>query len=502
MKLSEIQNNKPYTVLSSSGVSSPSSFTVEPMAQSKSLWDKTLDIGTGVSNFFGGKGISDLAGATIAKTMAKPEEKPFVQFPTGKEVAGSALQLGANFVPGAGELKGVGGLAKLGIRTGLGLGTGYALDVGSKLQQDKPTGEAVTPGIGTAVGGALPVAGAGIGYASRVIGRLFKGLGSGISGVSTKTLDEILNNPKVAQKATDKLAKSGNFKIIEENAKTLVNGVGKIQNEASSAYRSGLDKLSQTDIKPDKLKAGVEGALTKHKIGIGADGVTDFNNADFLDPKIQQRAEAVINKVSKQEDMSGTGIRKLMDIVDNAKFKSAPDGERQAFNAFIIDLKNGLKEGVNASTDKLGEINKKYSADMQLSEAAQHIFGNVDYKNVSEVAKAAKSLENLFNQKGLDPQTIDNFLNRIGIKPSDFRASEAVRQISNKEPMPPNTPGFNFGEIMRTATGSIMTPETIRNITIKTGLAKEKLTPLLNGLKSLSPALQKVVIQALLQDQQ
>lgn len=497
-----IKDFKNYTVLPSSAGKVPAPTSSPQPEQSTSLGQGILNAGTAVTNFLGGKGVADTFGATIAKIGKTPQEKEIISQdqPTVKQTIGSGLQLGANFIPGAGELEGAGALAKVGAKVGAGLGTGYAMDVGSKLQNNQE--QPFSPGVGTAVGGALPVVGAAGGAASRIVGRLLKGLGSGISGVSSKTLDSILNNPEVAQMASDKLAKSGNYKVLEDNAKTLINGVGKIQNEASSAYRTGLDKLSNIDIKPDKLKKGIEGALQKHNIGIGADGIVDFSKAEFLDPKIQQRAESVISKVSQQEDISGAGIRKLMDVVDNSKFKSTgADGDRQAFNAFVGDLKKGLEDGVNASTDKLGEINKKYSADKQLSEAAQHIFGNVDFKNVSEVASAAKKLEGLFSAKGLDPQTIDNYLTRIGISPKDFRTSEAVRQITNKEPSPQNTPGFNIGEITRTATGSVMTPEMVKNITIKTGLAKEKLTPLLNGLKTLSPALQKTLIQALLQIQ-
>ena len=90
MKLSDLKN---YTVLPSSAEPK-----VEPK---KNTGQKILDVGTKVSNFFGGKGISDLAGATIAKAKAKPEEKEFVEFPSKKEVAGSAIQLGANFLPSA-----------------------------------------------------------------------------------------------------------------------------------------------------------------------------------------------------------------------------------------------------------------------------------------------------------------------------------------------------------------------------------------------------------------
>lgn len=488
MKISDLKN---YTVLPS-GDSSPNSSTTSPSMPPKSTGQKILDAGTKVSNFFGGKGVADTFGATIAKVGKTAQEKDFISQdqPTVKQTIGSGIQLGANFLPGVG--KG----ASFAAKALTGIGTGYALDVGSKLQNNSP--KPFEPGVGTAVGAALPIAGAVTGTATKIMGRLFKGLGSGLSGVSTDTIDKIVNNPETAMKASKKLAETGNNKVLENNAKTILNGVTKIQNEASSAYRSGLDKLSEVDIKPDQLKKGIEGALQKNKIGIGNDGLIDFSGADFLDPKVQQKAESIINQVGKQEDLSGTGIRKLMDMVDNARFKSAPDGDRQAFNAFIGDLKQGLKDGINASTDKLSEINSKYSADMQLSEAAQNIFGNVDFKNLSEVAKAAKKLESMFSQKGLDPKIVDDYLTRIGENPANFKTSEAVRQISNKT-SGANSLGTSLGEITRSATSAIITPEMVKNLSIATGLTREKLAPFLRVLK---PSARKIVIQALLQANQ
>ncbi len=485
MKISDL---KSYTVLGNTPTqSAPQS------PQPKSFGQKVLDVGTGVSNFFGGKGISDLAGATIAKIKAKPEEKQFVDFPSAKQVAGSALQLGANFIPGAG----IG--AKLGTKALIGAGTGLAMDVGSKLQNNQTP----TPGIGTVVGGALPVAGAVGGYATRVMGRLFKGLGSGISGVSTKTLDEMLTNPKVAQKASDKLKQNGNFKVLEENAKNIVGGVSNIRKEARQSFGKGLETLAETDIDRNTFKDKIAPTLKRYGSSV-EDGKRVLANVEFTDPKNLQKASELINKLSGsfKQKLDGKSVRKLADDIENAAYKTATSDERLSFNAFVKDLSDSLTSSIDSSTTKLKDINKAFSQDMQLAEAAEKIFGKVDYKNVSEVANAANKLEGLFNEKGLDPQTIDKFLSRIGISPQDFRTSEAVRQISNKEAMPPNTPGFNVGEIVRAGTSSIMTPETVKNITIKTGLTKEKLTPLLNGLKSLSPALQKTLIQALLGSQQ
>jgi hypothetical protein len=482
MKITDL---KDYTVLSQGASETRAPKASKPVANQ-------------VSDFLGAKGLTDLAGSQIAKfglaASGNTAAANRVEQPSMKDVLGSSLQFGANFAPGAG----IGaGLAR---KVAVGAGTGYAIDVGSKLQQDKSVPESLVPGVGTAVGTVLPVGGAGINFAGRVMGRLFKGLGSGISGVSTETLDKMLNNPQFAQEATDRLAKNGNFKVIESNAKTLVNGVAKIKKEAGAMYQKGLGELKETDIDPKMFRDSVQPLLDK--LGVSkTGGVRTIGNVEFTDPKNLQKASSLLDRLNNNK-LDGASLRKLADDIENAKYKVATSDERLSFNAFINELSGALKGAISSATGKLDEINSKYSSDMQLVEAAQNIFGKVNYRNVAEVAKAARSLESLFNKKGLDPKTIDDFLARIGVSADDFRTTEAVRQISNKEAMAPNAPGFNLGEIVRTATGSIVTPETVRDLTIKTGLAKEKLAQFLTGVESLPSALQKVVIQALQQSRQ
>lgn len=260
-----------------------------------------------------------------------------------------------------------------------------------------------------------------------------------------------------------------------------------------------MESLAETDIKPAVFRAQTQQVLDKYGV-TGSKSARQLIGVEFDNPKNIKKASELIDKLHNAE-LNGRSLRKLANDIESSAYKTTgTDAERLSFNVFVDDLSEALKSAISNSTNKLNDINAKFSQDMQLAEGAQKIFGKVNYKNVSEISNAARKLEGLFNQKGLDPKITDDFLTRIGISPKDFRASEAVRQITNKEPMPPNAPGFNIGEIVRTTTGSIMTPETIRNLTIKTGLAKEKLLPFLNGLQTLSPALQKTLIQALLKN--
>jgi len=92
-----------------------------------------------------------------------------VTSPTAGQVAGSALQSAALFVPAGTAAKVATGLAaKTGLKTGAklignmtaGALTGEVFDIASNLQQGKSGAEALTPGIGALIGGSLPVAGA------------------------------------------------------------------------------------------------------------------------------------------------------------------------------------------------------------------------------------------------------------------------------------------------------------------------------------------------------
>lgn len=152
-----------------------------------------------------------------------------------------------------------------------------------------------------------------------------------------------------------------------------------------------------------------------------------------------------------------------------------------------------MKGAINKSTPKLDEINKKFSQDLQLAETIEDVFGDVDYRNLPELVKASQKLENIFNQKGLAPKVIDDFLAKIGA--TNLKTSEAVRQISEKT-SGANTKGLNLGELTQQVTSSIVTPKLVRDIAVVTGLSEKSLLPFLEKMK---PAARAVLINALLQ---
>lgn len=406
------------------------------------------------------------------------------------QLAGDYLKAGSNFIPGAGEG------TNLATKTAVGAGTGYAMDVGSNLKNKESA--PFTPGAGTAIAGALPIAGAVVKPGVAILGRLLKGVGSGLSGVPVHQIEQIFNNPEAATRATQQIAKAGKSQLLEDNAKTIVNGVSKVRQEARGEYGKALGALKAEDINPQTFRQAIQPVLDK--VGSVLDTKTNtriLNNIEFDQPKNIAKASSLIDELSKT-DLDGLSLRNLSNKIEDAKYKTTGgDAERLSFNAFLNDLDSGLKGAINSSTDKLQEMNQKFSSDMQLAEATQGIFGKVKFKNLNEVNRASQKLEALFSQKGMSPDITNNFLKRIGVDPEGFKASEAVRQLEGKE-AGANSVGLSLGEITRGITSSVVTPEAVGAISARIGATKETLEPF---LKSLPLPTRNLVVQALLQVQ-
>lgn len=323
--------------------------------------------------------------------------------------------------------------------------------------------EAAIPGVSKVVSVAAKPVGA-------FMGRLFKGVGSGLSGASTSQIDAILKNPKAAQQVVKEIKSAGGANVLRKNSKEIVEGVSKIRQEARGAFKKGLEELAETDIEPSVFRENIGGVLNKYG-SVKTGGQRVLQNVEFDDPKNLKRASDLISRLHNAK-LDGKSLRKLADDISESKYKIATSDERLAYNAFINDLSEGLTQSVKKSTSKLDEINKAFSQDMQLAEEVQQIFGKVKFKNAKEILTVSQKLESLFSKKGLAPEAIDNFLQRIGIEPSQFRAGEAARQMGELAPQT-NTVGTSPFEIIRSFTSAIVPPEMVRNLAIRTGIGME-----------------------------
>lgn len=445
-----------------------------------------------VTDFLGLKGATDLVGASLASSPLNPtvpsEAKKYVEFPTGKEALGAGISGLALAVPG-------GAGKNLAAKAALGAGAGYMMDVGSNLQKNKGLVESLTPGIGTVSGAAFPLAAKGVSIAGKMFGSLFKGVGSGLSGASQQQMEALLADPETAARVSAELARTGDQEVVKRNAETIVNGIANARKQARSVYGDALEKLAAEDIKPSVFRSKTQEFLDSWGVSL-KNGERTLENVEFADPKNLQKASDLIDRLSNT-DLDGRSLRKLSDDVESAMYKTATSDERLSFNAFLKEMGQTIRAAINESTPKLKAMDAAYSKDMQLLEATQNIFGDVNYKNLPEVLRASKRLEGLFRQTGMAPTVIDDFLKRIGVDATQFRAGEAARQMGNLE-QKANPPGLNPVEIVRSVTSAVVSPKLVRDITIATGASEKAIRPFLEALSA--PA-RTAVIQALLHNQ-
>jgi hypothetical protein len=336
--------------------------------------------------------------------------------------------------------------------------------------------EALLPGAGRAVQK----------FVVRPAGRLLKAFASGFGGISSDGLEAILENPQAARIAAQQVDNAGFRKTLEKNVKTIVDGISQIRRDSRAAYSEGLDALASTDIKPAQFRTAISSVLDS--VGsVVENGKRVIQRVDFDDPKNIQRANNLIDRLSNTE-LDGKSLRKLIDDIESSAYKIATSDERRAFNSFVRQLSSGVRKAIDAGTDKLKEINAAYSTETQLVEAIQRELGRVKFKSLSEAVATSKKLEGLFSKSGLAPDVVDDFLTRIGVEPTAFRASEGVRQLTDA-PFPANAPGGTISEVLRGITSALITPEFIRDTAINVGVADdvvrkviERVAPSFSGL--------------------
>jgi len=341
---------------------------------------------------------------------------------------------------------------------------------------------------------ALPVVGKALKPVTKLVGRLFKGLGSGLSGASTEVIETIYKNPKSASEVSKAILKEGQEAVLEQNAKTILNGVSAIRQQARKAFGEGLEQLTKVDINPKIFRKSMQGFLDS--VGSSVEGtVRKLKNVEFDNPAMLKKASGLIDDLSTTS-LDGKSFRSLMNKVSSAKFKTpGTDAQRLSFNAFLNDFEKAIKKGVTDATDKLDDINKAFSKDMSLVEGVEAIFGKVNFKNTKELNSIARKLESLFTKKGLDPKTIDDFLERIKTSPKEFRTSEAVRDISTKV-TGANARGLSISEVLQQITSSVITPAMVKNIAIATGLTESVINQV---IKNVAPTFRATVIQSLIE---
>ena len=378
---------------------------------------------------------------------------------TGAEKVGKfAERVGEFIVPHTKIPKALGFFGKMFFRAGV----SGAVATAQEGEVGKGTKMAVGAEIVLPVGGKLV-----INPLYSLLKTLTRGLGSKLAGVPRNIIDLIVQNPQKSRDVAKNFEKMGGDKILEKNAKIIMNGIAKIKLQARSAYGKALQKLKEVEVKVNTFRNSTQEFLDK----VANEGV------EFESKKNIKVANELMDRL-RNTKLDGVSLRRLLNNIDDSRYKIATSEERLSFNAFLGDFSGAIKNALEKSTKVFGNMNSKFSTDMQIAENMERIFTKVKFKNLSEVGKMADKLENLFTQKGLKPRDINAFLEKIGIKPSEFMTTEGVRQIMS-ETFVANKLGLSFTESTELLTGTILNPNTVRKMAQFIGMTTQKLTPML-----------------------
>src|SRR3990167_8399652 len=320
-----------------------------------SFLEKTSNV---LDTIFGGGKVGEAIGTEIAKIKAKPEEKEFVTpRPSLGEIAGSALQSAALFIPGGTIAKGLtGGIRALGLakgasalgKIGSGLLAGEAFDVALNLQQGKTGRDALTPGLGTLIGGGLPAASVaknvvvrfGERQAPRVINSLIKPLARDFSygknpgravaeeGIVADNFDDLINEIKASR---------------QKIGQSLGNLSGKLSDQPLLQIESALNPLD------DAIKVA-----TKQNNPTLLNRINNVKRAitEVLEPTTDDAGNLGIISVGKRDldNMTFRQVRNVLsEIGDMTQFTGNPSDDK---------LVNSALKGVYG---KIKEISLKYA---------------------------------------------------------------------------------------------------------------------------------------------
>lgn len=241
-----------------------------PKQAETSLLDKTS---TALDTVFGGKKVGELIGGLAVKsglTGLSEEERQFVDLPSAKEVAGSAGRSALLFTPvgrgaqaiGAGaKTLGVGGKLATGLgRISAGAGTGFSFDVASSLEREEKGTDIFKPGLGTVVGGSLPILGAiGRGTSANLSEKLPKRLVSSALKLSPKQASSKSGQKAVEQMLSGRVGTAKSiFNQSQKQVDTLSKQITQQLKDAPSARIGKTEVAKKLQTNPFFQDAGLQ----------------------------------------------------------------------------------------------------------------------------------------------------------------------------------------------------------------------------------------------------
>lgn len=301
---------------------------------------------------------AEAIGLGVTKPLAEKLVTPTALTPTAKML--SKLPVVGSEMPKYGTI------AKEGVKAvGTGLGIGYGYDVTQNLQAGKTGLEAVTPGLGTAIGGAIPTTIAGIRFASlsgrkvapRVINsliganpefnkavRMGKDPGETVAkyGIVANTIDEF--EQKISQTRKEVGEILGNAYKLPENAIKV-------------ADYSDVPRIIDNEIKSIKFSE---------------------SNAPYIE-KLQKAKRDILTNYQDLTKLTPEEAHRLKQDIASLRGFDFSQTKNSNFNSVVNRMYGNITNRVNSLIPELAGLNKDFSglmaAELSASSKADRLAG-------------------------------------------------------------------------------------------------------------------------------
>lgn len=411
------------------------------------------------------EGVARIAGKDLAETSifdVGSEQRTQVDEAlkadtTGQKIGSTLTEIGATMIPAGAatkSLKGLGFARNVLGQAAMGGAIG-TVQGGGDIDRDTA--------IGAAVGGGIPVVGAGLRYGGNVL----KGLAGFTTGTGSEVIEQVVNNPRAALAG----ASADDVTSLKSTASAIRNGIKTIKRNA------GDDFAAMTSEHTEQLSKDGFKNLTD-------DFFKEIDTFDFVDEKDLAKIKDVINA---NDDYSAQGINKLASKISKFYKGTANSQDRD----FVVSrLNRSIRDWVGKQVPEIAEANAKYADKMDLIEQMDALFkvrGSVDDR--LGMQKTAEAVSRLFNaNKTIAREGVEELERELGI---NVLGREAGRQLVSGVQTKFQA---GSGDTVRELGRAFIPPQLILRAAAGTGLAKEAIE---QRLSTLSPAAQASAIEFL-----
>lgn len=418
---------------------------------------------------------------------------------TGEKVGKFTAGVAEFIAPATGVAKltkGLSFLPRVGIRT--------AGDIGVATAQDGSMENAgMVGGVSAAVQSSSPL----FRVMSSFLGNTAKRTASGISGVGSDTIEQVLKSPRDAMSTMTKPV----IETLKKDVSSVLSQTRTLARESTKNYGDALADLPKalgrpaqvtrtggtTTIKLDGktftlstkgLKANTTEVLRTFGAKVNPKkGVIDFTETT-LDKAETKRLKEVWDLVRTWKNTTPEGLNTLATKISG--YKKGMGQQSKQLNTMIGKMSSNTRSYISKRVPAVKELNQRYAKEQKFISELNTYLGTKNGFDTPQNAKAvASKLQTLFTKnKEMAQEVLDSLQGGLtGRQAGREFATDVARS------------GASIGSATQGIAKAVFPPSMVGKLVAQTGIAKETIEPILQSLSGLEPSARTVLLQTLLQ---